>query len=198
MEDGWYLMNTSELERVLAEWRRGSEPSVPPGVRQLFVAEAMAYRNAGNLPDEQERSLRLVLHVSDDDVAHVAQRRLVFEPDFHDAPVWKKPGSRSVNVVPLRTSGADGTRMGSGPWWEEPGLQGLEEEWARTGMVAGLRVPADYRGFVFKTVVALRGAGRDITADSVADSIARWLPDGAETIRAALKEKEPGQKPGSP
>lgn len=184
-------MNTSELELVLGEWRRGTEPSVPSGARQLSVDEALAYRDAGNLPDAADRSLRLVLRVSDEDVAHLAEKRLVFEPDFHDAPVWKKPGSRAVNVVPLRRGGG-GEEPHPGPWWEEPELQALEEEWATTGTIAGLQVPADHRGFVFKTVVALRAAGREITADSVADSIARWLPEGAEKIRAALKEKEPG------
>ena len=194
MDDGWYLMSTSELERVLAEWRRGLEPSVPSGARHLSVEEALAYRDAGNLPDERDRTLRLVLHVSDDDVAHLSKKRLVFEPDHHDPPVWKGPGSRPVNVVPLR-SGGGGVDEDQGPWWEDPELRALEEEWVATGSIAGLRVPADYRSFVFKTVLALSEAGREITPDSVADSIARWLPEGAEKIRAALKalkEKEPG------
>lgn len=185
-------MSTADLERVLTQWRGGDQPTMPPGARQLSVHEALAYRNSGNLPDADDRSLRLVLHVSEKDVARVAEKRLSYEPDFHEAPSWRRPGSRAVNVVPLRTGGTAGDETPRGPWWEEPELQALEKEWARTGAVAGLQVPGEYRSFVFKTVLALQSAGQQVTPDSVADSIARWLPDGAEKVRAALKRKEPG------
>ena len=198
MEDGWYLMNTAQLERVLSQWRKGDEPETPPGASRLSIDEALRFRDSGNIPDADDRSLRLVLHVSDRDVGRVAERRVVFEPDFHSAPSWRKNGSRAVNVVPLRTADATGTEPIREAWWEEPELGALEEEWVRTGTVAGLQVPAEYRSFVYKTVISLREAGREVTADSVADSIARWLPDDVEEIRAALKKKGAGFEPGSP
>ena len=68
-------------------------------------------------------------------------------------------------------------------------MKRLEEQWQRTGTVEGVRVPADFRGFVYKTVVALREAGVEITAAAIADSIARWVPEAqAERIRAALED----------
>ena len=190
MDDGWYLMSTAELENVLAQWRDGIEPVVPPGAERLSNAEALSRRDAGNVPDADDRSLRLVLHVSDEDVARIADARLDYEPDFHEAPRWRRPESRPVNVVPLRS--ARGGEAPSGPWWEEPELAGLEDEWRRSGTIAGMRVPGEYRSFVFKTVLALQRAGHDITPDSVADSVARWLPEDAERLRRALKEREPG------
>jgi hypothetical protein len=51
----------------------------------------------------------------------------------------------------------------------------LEAEWQRTGAIGELRVPADYRGFVFKTVVSLRTAGIVVTQQAIIDSISRWL-----------------------
>lgn len=52
-----------------------------------------------------------------------------------------------------------------------------------------MRVPASYRGFVYKTVVALKNAGAEITAAAIADSISRWVPPAeAERIRAALED----------
>ena len=190
MEDGWYLMSTAHLESVLAQWRDGIEPDLPPGAERLSNPEALARRNAGNIPDADDRSLRLVLHVSDDDVARIADARLAYEPDFHEAPRWRKQGSRPVNVVPLRAP--RGNEVSSGPWWDEPELHALEQEWRRSGTIAGMQVPGEYRSFVFKTVLALQRAGQEVTPDSVADSVARWLPREAETLRRALKEKEPG------
>jgi hypothetical protein len=50
-------------------------------------------------------------------------------------------------------------------------------------------IPGAYRGFVYKTVVSLRSAGRDVTVDSVADSVARWLePARVAELRAALED----------
>ena len=190
MEDGWYLMSTAHLESVLVQWRDGIEPDLPPGAERLSNAEALARRDAGNLPDADDRSLRLVLHVSDDDVARIADMRLGYEPDFHEAPRWKRAGSRPVNVVPLRSVGK--SESTPGPWWEEPELHALEQEWRSKGTIAGMPVPGEYRSFVFKTVLALQRAGHDVTPDSVADSVARWLPRDAETLRRKLKEKEPG------
>ncbi|MGH2808915.1 MAG: hypothetical protein ACRDKT_16750 [Actinomycetota bacterium] len=190
MRDGWYLMNTAALERVLADWRAGLEPDLPDDVVALSVDEALRIRNSGNVPDEDGRSLRLVLHVTDADVDRLAERRLDFEPDYHDAPTWRRPGSKPVNVVPLRTRATE--RHQESPWWEQPDVRALEEEWRATRTVAGIEVPEEFRSFVFKTVVSLRSAGRDVTPDSIADSVARWLPpEEAERLRKALKEKEP-------
>lgn len=182
-------MSTTDLERVLAR-RRGVDAPAPQAVR-LSIPDALAFRDAGNLPDDQGRTLRLVLHVTgSDDLASLNSKRLLYEPDYHDAPSWRRPGSRPVNVVPLREP--DARAVTTDPWWEEPALRALEEEWARSGTVAGITVPAAYRGFVYKTALSLRDADIEVTVESLADSIARWLPDDeAEQIRAALRDANP-------
>ena len=186
MREGWYLMSTAELERALAAWR-GGDRSAEFGVA-LSTAEAIARRDSGNLPDDADRSLRLVLFV---DAEPLEKKRLRWEPDYHDAPDWRREGSRPVNVVPLKEAGATGGR--GRPWWEMPRVDELEEEWRRSGTVAGLVVPAEYRSFVFKTVISLQDAGREVTRDSIGDSIARWLsPEDAARVRDSLKEKGPG------
>jgi hypothetical protein len=186
IEEGWYLMNTAELERELARWRAPDEGLPPSTAIRLSIEEALARRNAGNLPDEEGRTLRLVLRVdTPSELSFLQAKRLMWEPDFHDAPRWRREGSKPVNVVPLRATEA---QPESGPWWENPDLAALEDEWSGSGTVAGLKVPGEYRGFVYKTVLALRSAGVEITPDTVADSIARWLPaDESDRIRAALK-----------
>ena len=182
-------MSVSDLERELARHRGAHVP--PSNAVHLSPQEGLAYRNTGNLPDELGRSLRLVLHVRDrDDIASLDKRRALYEPDHHDAPTWRREGSKPVNVVPLRiVDEEDGTAREVGPWWEDPEVAELEREWQRAGTIAGLRVPGEYRSFVYKTVIALRKAQREITADSVVDSVSRWLPpQDAERLRAALKE----------
>jgi hypothetical protein len=186
-EEGWYLMSTSELERELARWR-GGDPSPSEAIR-LSNQEALDLRNAGNIPDERGRTLRLVLHVDSPETGLLEKKRLLFEPDYHDAPEWRREGSVPVNLVPLRTAGvaADASR-----WWDDPALGALEREWAEQGTVEGVTVPGAYRGFVFKTVLALRAAGRPISAGTVADSIARWVPaPEADEIRKALAAANP-------
>lgn len=186
VREGWYLMSTPELEKALTAWRRG-ERSLEFGA-PLSVEDALARRDEGNIPDEDDRSLRLVLFVEDEPLE---RKRLRWEPDFHDAPDWRREGSRPVNVVPLRS--ADSPPGDTRPWWETPRIEALEEEWRRDGSVLGIEVPAGYRSFVFKTVVALQEAGREVTPDAIGDSIARWLqPDDAKKIRESLKEKGPG------
>ena len=185
MREGWYLMSTRELERALASHRAGDEEEF--GIR-LSVEEALRLRNAGNVPDADDRSLRLVLFVDD---VPLDRKRASFEPDYHRAPEWRRPGSRPVNVVPLRTGSSPETDPR--PWWETPRVKELEEEWRASGSIAGIAVPAGYRSFVFKTVIALQDAGQPITADSIADSVARWLtPEDARRIRDALTEEGPG------
>ena len=179
-------MSTRELEQVLDAWRRG-EHDVEVG-HALTVDAALARRDSGNLPDESDRSLRLILFVDDEPLE---RKRLRWEPDFHEAPEWRREGSRPVNIVPLRTS--PGTPAEGGPWWEIPRVQELETEWRSSGSVAGLDVPAEYRSFVFKTVIALQDAGREVTIDSIGDSIARWLsPEDARRVKGSLKQKGPG------
>jgi hypothetical protein len=189
LEDGWYLMSTEELERTLRAWREG-DAGLSAGGFALSITEALAIRSAGNIPDEQGRTLRLVLLVEDNsDPESLSSKRLTYEPDFHSAPSWRRPGSRPVNVVPLRPSPV--SAQPAKPWWEDPSMKDLEEEWQRTGAISGVLVPASYRGFVYKTVVALREAGAEITADSIADSISRWMPSAeAERIRAALEDQQ--------
>lgn len=187
LEEGWYLMSTEELERALHAWREGDAGHATEGLA-LSIEEALEIRNAGNVPDEQGRSLRLVLAVEDgSDVERFSSTRLTYEPDFHSAPSWRRPGSRPVNVVPLRRPQV--SSQPAKPWWQDPGMRDLEEEWQRSGTVSGVRVPASYRGFVYKTVVALKNAGAEITAAAIADSISRWVPPAeAERIRAALED----------
>ena len=180
-------MSTRELERALQAWRALDAGVVAEG-RTLSIEEALDIRNAGNVPDEQGRSLRLMLVVEDgSDLERLSSTRLTYEPDFHSAPSWRRPGSRPVNVVPLRRTQAPA--QPAKPWWQDPAMRDLEEEWQRTGAVSGVRVPASYRGFVYKTVVALKNAGAEITAAAIADSISRWVPPAeAERIRAALED----------
>ncbi len=185
LPEGWYLMSVAELERELRRFRDGLAPS--PEVRPISVSEALTRRIAGNLPDEAGRTLRLVLHVrSPSEAAELGRRRLEFEPDFHDAPSWRGPGSVPVNVVPLRLHPPGPERHEA--WWEDPAVAALEAEWQRTGRVGGIAVPESYRSFVYKTVLALETAGRAVTLEAVCDSIARWL-DPAETaaLRSALR-----------
>ena len=188
LEDGWYLMSTGELERALKAWRAG-DVGLSAGGFALSITEALDFRNAGNVPDEQGRSLRLVLVFEDgSDLERLSSKRLIYEPDFHSAPSWRRPGSRPVNVLPLRRPQVSAQR--GKPWWQDPEMKDLEEEWQRTGVVSGVRVPASYRGFVYKTVVALKKAGAEITADAIADSISRWVPPAeVERIRAALEDQ---------
>lgn len=179
-------MSTSELERALAAWRAGTRDA-EFGV-SLSIDAAIARRDEGNVPDHEDRSLRLVLFVDDEPLE---RKRLRWEPDYHDAPDWRREGSRPVNVVPLRS--ADSPQGDGRPWWEMPRVKELEERWRRDGSVAGIEVPAEYRSFVFKTVIALQDAGREVTPDSIGDSIARWLPvEDAVRIRASLRERGPG------
>lgn len=178
-------MSTAELERALAAVRSGNGGEF--GIA-LSKEEALERRNAGNLPDDDDRSLRLVLFVDEEPLE---RKRLRYEPDFHRAPDWRRAGSRPVNVVPLRSETAPSSAPG--PWWELPRVKELEEEWRVTGTVAGMGVPAEYRSFVFKTVIALQEAGENVTPSAVADSVARWLsPEDARRIRNSLTEKEPG------
>ena len=185
LEEGWYLMSTEGLERELARWR-GDRLKPPGDVLKITTQEALDYRNRGNLPDARGRSLRLVLTVDDrHDLEELARKRLVWEPDYHSAPDWRREGSRPVNVVPLRRSNTPSTEV---PWWEMPGVKELDAEWRAHGTVGGLETPAELRGFVYKTVLSLRAAGKQVTPDAVADSIARWLPHNeVESLRAELK-----------
>ena len=178
-------MSTRELERALAAWRSGE----PSGFgEQLSVEQALEKRNAGNIPDGDGRSLRLVLLVDEEPLEN---KRLRYEPDYHRVPDWRREGSKPVNVVPLRTSTSPTPT--AQPWWEIPRVKELEEEWRASGMVAGMRIPADYRSFVFKTVIALQDAGEEVTPATVGDSIARWLaPEDARAVRESLEAEGPG------
>jgi hypothetical protein len=196
--EGWYLMSTEMVERLLELRRAGSVHVVPPDALHLTIQEALAYRDAGNLPDEHGRTLRLLLPARDrDEVRNLSTKRLHFEPDYHEAPAWRREGSKPVTVVPLRE---EVEPSGGGPWWEEPELAAMESEWNSGGMIDGLQIPADLRGFVYKTILSLRAARRDVTVQTVSDSLERWLlPAQAAEIRSALEraneslQQPPGQ-----
>jgi hypothetical protein len=187
LEEGWYLMSTADLEAELTRWRAESPPRAPSNARRLSIDEAVAYRNAGNLPDRHGRTLRLVLFNDRPGVpGAIEQRRLRYEPDFHAAPQWRRAGSVPVNVIPLSVGPK---RSRPERWEDDPEIGALEREHAATGRAGGLKIPGDLRGFVFKTIVALRRAGIEVTVDTVSDSVARWLPpDDADRLRAALVE----------
>jgi hypothetical protein len=178
-------MNVAELERELARRRApGSAPA--SGAPRLSIEEALAYRDAGNLPDEHGRTLRLVL-VAEAGAGELEAKRLAFEPDYLDRPTWRREGSAPINIVPLRTAAP--RERSTDAWFDEPALAALEAEWERTGALDGMRVPAEWRGFVFKTVLTLRAARREVTIDAVVGSIARWVePEDARVLRAALIE----------
>lgn len=189
LDEGWYLMSVKELERELARLRDPSQP--PTDAPHLTIEEALEARAAGNVPDENGRSLRLVLHVSNvEDVRSLSRRRLEFEPDFHDEPTWRRDGSVPINVVPMRLGPIEPAP--DRDWWNEPDIAELEAEWRRTGKVDDVRIPDGYRGFVFKTVLSLRAAGRPITVETILASVARWLtPEDVATLRDALHEANP-------
>ena len=187
LSEGWYLMSTPDLEHELKRHRSPDLELPPSSALRLTIPEALAYRNAGNLPDDRGRTLRLVLRVSDaEELKALPAKRLKYEPDYHDPPNWRLVGSAHVNVVPLRDPRVSGDPRA---WWENPQLAALETEWSESGMVAGLRVPGELRGLVYKTVLALKASGRRVDPDTLADSLERWMPpEEAEQIRSALKE----------
>ncbi|MGH2699242.1 MAG: hypothetical protein ACRDJL_08600 [Actinomycetota bacterium] len=188
LSDGWYLMSTEELERELARWRAPERSAKESPAQRLTTAEALAFRNAGNLPDERDRTLRLILRIDDtEDLKRLDERRQEFEPDYHAAPRWRREGSRPINVVPLRRPGV--APVADGAWWENPDLAELEREFDRRGTAAGIQIPGEYRGFIFKTILALRAQGLEVTPEAISDSIARWLPrDDAARIARRLNE----------
>ncbi|MEA2498231.1 MAG: hypothetical protein QOH26_636 [Actinomycetota bacterium] len=174
-------MTDSEVEQVLLGIKRGEDPRPPTSA--LTSDEAIAYRNAGNVPDEHGRVLRLFLQLGGETPGGVDERRFLFEADFHEAPLWRREGSRPVNVIPLGLRPATSDQA----WWEEPLVAELEAGWTSSGEIEGVQVPAAYRGFVYKTVIALRRAGIKVGVDTISNSAARWLPAAqAEELRSAL------------
>lgn len=192
MDEGWYLMSVTDLERELVRWRHPSRDLPPSNARRLSTSEALAYRDRGNLEDELGRTLRLVLRIDDQpDAGSLESKRRRYEPDFLDAPEWRRVGSHKINVIPLRARDEVSPAVPDA-WWEDPEMGALEEEWSAHGTAAGLVVPGEWRGFVFKTVAALRASGRPVTPDAVGDSVARWLsPEDAERVRASLRAANP-------
>ena len=189
LAEGWYLMSTADLERELGRWRGEAAPA--SNAEPLDVDEALAFRNRGNLPDHLGRTLRLVLRIEDaDEMRTIDERRLLYEPDYQARPRWRVEGSRPVNDVPLRSPTVRGTAQA---WWEDERMASFEEEWQRTGEVAGIRIPATLRGFVYKTISQLQATGREVTVQAIQDSIARWVaPADAEEIGAALEAAQQG------
>ena len=178
-------MSVADLEKELARWR-GTKTG-PSNAKRLSIADALAFRNAGNRPDEKGRTLRLVLEIKDSsDLLSLDAKRLEFEPDYHDAPTWRGEGSVPVNVVPLRPPEVGGAATSN--WWDQPEIARLEKEWAAHGTVEGLNVPAEYRSFVYKTVLALKAGGRQITLQALLDSLARWMsPEDLDSLGSALR-----------
>lgn len=182
---GWYLMATGDLERELKAWREPDSEVPASDAVALTIEQALTIRAAGNLPDDEGRTLRLLLRVDRLEPGAVERERLRFEPDFHDAPSWRVAGSKPINVVPLVAPGSERPHAPDA-WWDDPTMDEMERTWSRTGAVEGLLVPAEWRGFVFKTVASLRAAGRPVTVGSVVGSVSRWLgdPDVLELERA--------------
>lgn len=185
LSEGWYLMSVRDLEIELVRHRDPDRDPGASGAERLTIEQGLAYRAAGNLPDEYDRTLRLVLFVDDQPIS---EKRLRYEPDFHSAPTWRREGSRPINVVPLAVRGPLREKRDI-PWWEQSDVAPLEAEWQRTGTVAGLAIPADMRSFVLKTIASLRAAGVEVTHRSILDSVSRWLsPSQVAELRAAFDE----------
>lgn len=180
-------MSVRDLEIELARLRDPAREGDESNARRLTTDEALAYRSAGNLPDELDRTLRLVLIV---DAEPLSEKRLRFEPDFHAAPLWKRDGSRPINVVPLRAGDRPPPKVET-PWWEQPDVAPLEAEWQRTGEIEGLAIPAELRSFVLKTIASLRSAGVEVSRRSILDSVSRWLsPAQVAELREAFEESD--------
>jgi hypothetical protein len=194
MEEGWYLMSLADLEIELARWR-GDSTRPPSNAQPLSIDEALAFRNEGNFPDDLDRTLRLVLRIDNDEDLHsLDSKRLAYEPDFYESPAWRRAGSKPVNVVPLRRDDVEGSP--ARPWWEDPTMAAMEREWAATGRVDGIRIPGQYRGFIYKTIALLRSAGAEVTVDAIAGSIERWLaPDQAARLRSILQQANRAPQP---
>ncbi len=187
MQEGWYLMSVRDLEIELAALREPARAGDSNAIR-LSVTEAIDFRDRGNLPDVQGRTLRLVLELDDEPLS---TKRLRYEPDYHAEPSWRREGSKPINVVPIPSPRRRPERAPAPAteWWEQPDVAELESEWQRTGAVRGLQVPGDYRSFVLKTIASLDGAGIDISVESVTASMSRWLsPEQVSEIREALAE----------
>lgn len=179
------MMSVADLEIELARIRDPARVADVSNATPMSVDEALAFRDAGNLPDEHGRTLRLVLRTEGEGLS---EKRSRYEPDYHREPSWRREGSRPVNVVPL-TTGDTRPPAEDEPWWERSDVAILEREWRATGTVAGLAVPGSYRSFVLKTISSLQRAGVGVTVDTVASSLARWLSaDQAREIRRALEE----------
>lgn len=186
LQEGWYLMSVADLEIELRRIREPGRVTEPSRAERLSNEAALEYRNAGNLPDELGRSLRLVLRGAPESLG---TSRLRFEPDFHRAPSWRRPGSKPVNVVPLPDERPRPDAATEKGWWEQDDVAGLEAEWNRSGEVAGIVVPGAYRSFVFKTVASLKSAGVEVSVDAIVGSVARWLaPDQVAELEGALRE----------
>lgn len=179
-------MSVRDLEIELAALRD------PAGVassnaQRLDLSQALEFRNRGNLPDPSGRTLRLVLEV---DGEPLSVKRLRYEPDYHAEPSWRRDGSKPINVVPIPASHppSRAARTADLAWWDQPDVAEIEREWQRSGAVGTLRVPGEYRSFILKTIASLRSAGIDITVDSIAASLARWLSaEQVSEIRDALE-----------
>ena len=181
-------MSVGDLEIELARLRDPSEAR-RSGAERLSTEDALAYRNAGNLPDDHGRSLRLVLSGAPESFG---ARRLMFEPDFHRAPSWRRSGSKPVNVVPLPAPRVVGDLDDERAWWEQDDIAALEAEWQASGTIAGVAVPAEVRSFVLKTAASLQAAGIDVTVDAIVASIARWLsPDQVAGVEKELRTANP-------
>ncbi|MQB00717.1 MAG: hypothetical protein GEU78_10545 [Actinobacteria bacterium] len=189
LREGWYLMSPADLEIELRRFRSRSGSAEPSNALALETEEALRYRNAGNLPDHLGRTLRLVLRVdSADELRALDEKRSSFEPDHHDAPDWRRPGSKPVNVVPLRAPGIHVPPIED--WLDDEAMADLETRWSQDGTVFGVRVPAEYRSFIYKTALSLKGAGRPVTVETIVDSLKRWLTaKDVDEIRAALESE---------
>jgi hypothetical protein len=191
LEEGWYLMSVADLEVELRRLRR-PDTTEPSGAQRLSQTDALAYRAAGNLPDERGRTLRLVLALDPRSGAPALDaRRRRYEPDYDDPPTWRRDGSIPINVVPLPRS--KHPRHAVRAWYDDREVGALEREWQATGAVGGLRIPADVRGFVLKTILSLRAAGKVVDIESITGSVSRWVsPEDVEWIRSSLEAANSG------
>nr|MDQ3879013.1 hypothetical protein [Actinomycetota bacterium] len=120
LAEGWYLMSPRDVELELM--RISGTEGTAANTKRLSIAEALAYKAAGNVPDELGRSLRLVLHVSSqEELRTLDTKRLAFEPDYMEEPTWRTAASKPINIVPLRSADVEGPAAGE--WWQQPDLK---------------------------------------------------------------------------
>ena len=82
---------------------------VESNTRRVTIEGALEFRNAGNLPDEVDRTLGWCFVSRTHRISNGShERRLEFGPDYQDAPTWRREGSRRQRGVRFVVRGGAG------------------------------------------------------------------------------------------